>query len=418
MFCFGMALTYSPQMFISRIRIAIVCTALAAAAILIVFPRYQDLERESIASASSGVPAAPRFLTTKGTISPHATLVSTLVDSEIPAPLANDVAALIRPVFDVRKIHQGNPFQIDRELDGVLRDFQYKIDDERILKVSKTESGYDAEVQTLQLDSRTNFIDAEIHNSLFAALDGFPKGESLAESLAAIFAWDVDFNVDIQKGAKIRLVVDAQFHDNAFVKYGSIQAAELVNAGKSYRAYRFNDEYFDEKGNAVKRAFLSSPLKVMRVTSGFTYHRMHPILGTERPHLAIDYGAPEGTAAFAVANGTVIFAGPNGDLGNFVQIRHGNGLTTGYGHLSRIAAGVAVGRAVKQDEIVGYVGHTGLATGPHLHYMMTKGGTPINPSSIKAEPPKQMEAGMKPQYVAHIAALKQELDSGEQLAKK
>ena len=138
-----MSLTYSPQMFISRVRVAIVLVALTAA-ILIVFPRYQDLERESVVIASSGVPVAPKFLTTKGTISPRATLVSTLVDSEVPAPLANEVAALVRPVFDVRKIHQGNSYQINRELDGELRDFQYQIDDERILKVLKTESGYDA----------------------------------------------------------------------------------------------------------------------------------------------------------------------------------------------------------------------------------------------------------------------------------
>src|SRR5436190_1342324 len=341
-----MTLTYSPRMFLSRARIAVVFLALLAAVILILFPRYQDLERESVAIASSGVPVAPKFLTTKGTISRRATLVSTLVDSDVPSPLANEVASLVRPVFDVRKIHEGNPFQIDRGLDGELMDFQYTIDDERILKVLKTDSGYDAKVETLQLDSRRQVIHAEIQNSLFAALDNYPKGETLAEGLARIFAWDVDFNVDIQKGAQIHLVVEQQFHDNAFVKYGTIQAAELINNGKTYRAYRFNDEYFDEKGNAVKRAFLSSPLKVMRVTSGFTYHRMHPVLGTERPHLAIDYGAPEGTPAFAVANGTVIFAGPNGDLGNFVQIRHANGLTTGYGHLSRIASGIAAGRAI------------------------------------------------------------------------
>jgi len=404
-------------MIISRARVAIVCVAISTA-ILILFPRYQDLERESVAIASSGVPVAQKFLPTRGTTSRHATDVSTLVDSDVPAPLANEMAALVRPVFDVRKIHEGNPFQIDRELDGELKDFQYTIDDERILKVLKTESGYDAKVETLQLNARSQVIDAQIQNSLFSALDDFPKGELLAEGLARIFAWDVDFNVDIKKGATIRLVVDQQFHDNDFVKYGPIQAAELVNNGKTYRAYRFNDEYFDEKGNAVKRAFLTSPLKVMRVTSGFTYHRMHPILGTERPHLGIDYGAPEGTPAFAVANGTVVFAGRNGDLGNFVQIRHANGLTTGYGHLSRIAAGLATGRAIKQDELVGYVGHTGLATGPHLHYMMTKGGQPINPSSIKSEPPKPMDPGLKPEYMAHIAGLKQELDSGAQIASK
>jgi len=231
----------------------------------------------------------------------------------------------------------------------------------------------------------------------------------LADSLAAIFAWDVDFNVDIQKGAEIHLIVDEQSHDGTFVKYGPIQAAELVNSGKKFRAYRFQDAYYDEKGNAVKRSFLTSPLKVLHVTSGFTTLRMHPILGVARAHRAIDYGAPEGTSAFAVANGVVIFAGPNGDLGNFVEIRHANGLTTGYGHLSRIAAGVVPGRAIKQDDLVGYVGHTGLATGPHLHYLMTRGGKAINPSSMKSEPPTPIDAKLRPLFQASIVDLEKRL---------
>jgi murein DD-endopeptidase MepM/ murein hydrolase activator NlpD len=240
----------------------------------------------------------------------------------------------------------------------------------------------------------------------------------LADGRAGIFAWDVDFNVDIQKGARIRLVIDEQSHNGTFVKYGVIQAAQLENGGKTYRAYRFNDAYYDEKGNAVKRSFLTSPLKVLHITSGFTYRRMHPILGIERAHLAIDYGAPEGTSAFAVANGTVIFAGPNGDLGNYVEIRHVNGLTTGYGHLSRIAPGVATGRAIRQDEIVGYVGHTGLATGPHLHFLMTRGGKAINPLSMKSEPAIPMDGNLKPQFMAHIAEWQGKLGSSTQTAAK
>lgn len=379
--------------------------------IVVVVPRYQELERQSVASASAGVPVASRIKVLEGNISKNATLVSTLVASDVPAGLANDLAAQVRPVFDVRKIHAGNAYRIEEDLAGDLKTFEYKIDDERTLRVSRVSFGdavapsYDARIDTLDLETRTELMNVEIQSSLFGALDKFPKGDLLADGLEGIFAWDVDFNVDIQKGAEIRLVIDKQFHDGTFVKYGPIQAAQLVNDGKTYRAYRFKDAYYDEKGNAMKRAFLSSPLKVMRITSGFTYRRMHPILGVERAHLAVDYGAPEGTPAFAVANGTVIFAGPNGDLGNFVEIRHSNGMTTGYGHLSKIAPGVAKGRTVKQDEIVGLVGQTGLATGPHLHFMMTRGGKPINPRSMKAEPAVPIDAKLKPEFLAHIATV-------------
>jgi len=402
----------------------------AFAVILVVVPQLQELQRQSVASASSmilsvpAVPVVPAVQILEGSILKNATLVSTLVDSEVPSALANDIASQIRPVFDLRRIHTGNHYRIEKQLDGELMAFEYTIDDERTLKVFRgaslngSASEYDAKIETIQFDTRSKVMEVEIQTSLFNALDNFPKGESLADGLAGIFAWDVDFNVDIHRGAQIRLIVDEQYHDGSFVKYGRIQAAQLMNGGKTYRAYRFNDAYYDEKGNAVKRAFLTSPLKVLHITSGFTYRRAHPILGIERAHLAIDYGAPEGTSAFAVANGMVIYSGPKGDLGNFVQIRHMNGMTTGYGHLSRIAPGVVSGRAIKQDDLVGYVGHTGLATGPHLHYIMTRGGTPINPSSMKAEPPIPMDGNLKPHFMSHIAEWQQTLGASTQTASK
>jgi murein DD-endopeptidase MepM/ murein hydrolase activator NlpD len=397
------------------------------AVILIVIPQLQELQIESVASASSinpSVPTVPAVLIREGTISKNATLVSTLIDSQVPSALANDIAGQIRPVFDLRRIHSGNHYRTETQLDGALVAFEYTIDDERTLKVFRNPAldaspfDYSARIDTIQFETRPKVMDVEIQTSLFGALEDFPKGTLLADGLAGIFAWDVDFNVDIHKGATIRLVVDEQYHEGTFVKYGRIQAAQLVNGGKTYRAYRFNDAYYDEKGNAVKRAFLTSPLKVLRVTSGYAYRRSHPILGISRAHLAIDYGAPEGTPAFAVANGMVIRAGRNGDLGNFVEIRHANGMTTGYGHLSRIAPGVAAGRAIKQDDLVGYVGHTGLATGPHLHYIMTRGGKPINPNSMKAEPPIPMDGNVKPQFLSHIAEWQQTLGAGTQTASK
>src|SRR5256714_10354169 len=202
-------------------------------------------------------------------------------------------------------------------------------------------------------------------------------------------------------------------HDGNCVRYGKIQAAELVNAGHRYRGFLFRDSYYDEKGASLKRAILASPLKFTpRVTSGFTYRRMHPILGTARAHLATDYGAPTGSPVVAVADGTVTFAGWDSGYGNLVRIKHASGLTSGYAHLSHIASGVRAGHAIQQGESVGLVGQTGLATGPHLHFMMAKNGTPINPVPAlkKGEPAPPIEGKMKQEFAQSLEPIQARLN--------
>ena len=222
----------------------------------------------------------------------------------------------------------------------------------------------------------------------------------------------MDFSTEIQPGDQIRVVVDEFSHDGAFVKYGKIQAAELINTGKHYRGFRFNDSYYDQKGVSLKRAFLASPLKFTpRITSGFNYRRMHPILGHERAHLATDYGAASGSPVVAIANGTVTFAGWSDSYGNLVRIKHASGLTSGYAHLSKIAAGVRSGHAMKQGELVGLVGQTGLATGPHLHFEMAQNGKPINPVPAlkKGEPAPPLDGKQKTQFAKQIALTQEKL---------
>ncbi|HZI51903.1 MAG TPA: peptidoglycan DD-metalloendopeptidase family protein [Terriglobia bacterium] len=356
--------------------------------------------------------ALPRIEVVEGSFKRNTTLVATLVDFDVPSELAESLATLIQPVFDVRGFRSGKTFKLEKDTDGALRAFEYKISDEKILEVQRGLDAYEARVATLDLESRDTVITAEItasRNSLYAALadhEGNPV--QLAEKVASIFAWDVDFNSDMQLDDRIRIVVPAYYYEGTFVKWGDIQAAELVNSRKTYRAFRYEGSYYDAKGNAMKRALLASPLPFNpRVTSGFSRRRLHPILGTRRPHLAVDYGAPTGTKVQAVANGTVTFAGWDSGYGNLVQIRHSGGLTTGYAHLSRIA--VRAGSRVDQGDLIGNVGQTGLATGPHLHFMMTKGGRPIDPRSMKSEPPIPINAGLLPSFLAHIAPLEGQL---------
>src|SRR5262249_21175861 len=158
------------------------------------------------------------------------------------------VAALIKPVFDVRKFRFGNPFRLEKELDGSLRKFEYKIDDESVLKVEKQADSFAASVEKLELNTRESTITTEIKSSLWEAMQDQPKGEYLATELAQIFQWQVDFNTEIQPSDRIRMIVDEDFHNEQFVKYGVIKAAELVNEGRTYRAFLFRGSYYDEKG--------------------------------------------------------------------------------------------------------------------------------------------------------------------------
>src|SRR5579862_1454356 len=382
--------------------------------LIVVLPKYYELNIDSIPPLAPPSADAPRTQVVEDTIHKNRTLVATLVDYDVPVTIANEVADLIRPVFDLRKMRFGNAFRLEKEFDGTLKAFEYKIDDESILKVHKGSDSYEAKVEKIDLESHEAAITAEIHSSLWEALSDVPKREYLATELAEIFQWQVDFSTEIQPGDQIRVIVDEFSHDGNFVKYGKIQAAELVNTGKHYRGFRFNDSFYDEKGVSLKRAILASPLKFTpRITSAFSYRRMHPILGRERAHLATDYGAPSGSPVVAVANGTVTFAGWSDSYGNLVRIKHASGLSSGYAHLSKIAAGVRAGHAMKQGELVGLVGQTGLATGPHLHFEMAKNGTPINPVPAlkKGEPAPPLEGKLKGQFAEQISPVQAKLDA-------
>src|SRR5262245_17422739 len=379
-------------------------------------PRYWELRIQSIPPLEPPLPVinpVPQIEVVEDTIQKNRTLVATLVDYEVPVAIANEIADLIKPVFDVRKFRFGNAFRLERALDGTLTRFEYKIDDESVLKVQKGSESYEAKVEKLDLDMRETTLTAEIHSSLWEALGDLPKREYLATELAQVFQWQVDFSTEIQPGDQIRLIVDEAIHDGNFVKYGKIRAAELVNAGRRYRGFLFRDSYYDEKGLSLKRAMLASPLKFTpRISSGFTHRRMHPILGSERAHLATDYAAPAGSPVVSVANGVVTSAGWDGGYGNLVRIKHASGLTSGYAHLSHIASGVRAGQALKQGEIIGLVGQTGLATGPHLHFMMTKNGSPINPVPAlkKGEAAPPIEGKLKAEFAQVIAPTRARLD--------
>jgi murein DD-endopeptidase MepM/ murein hydrolase activator NlpD len=321
-------------------------------------------------------------------IAPGATFASLLRAQGIAA---SDVAAVVlqaASVFDFRKVRAHQPYRLAKTANGTVRSFEYEIDGDRFLRVVR--SAADALVasvvpipKTLAVEVVRGRIDRNTP-SLVAALAAAGETIDLTLALADIFGGEIDFTTDVQPGDHVELTVEKQFRENrSFAGYGPILAAEFTNAGRRVRAVRFTPEggsaaYFDERGVSMRRFFLASPLKFQPVvTSSFSRSRLHPMLREYRAHLGVDYRAPAGAPVVAVADGVVVSAGVSGGSGRMVHLRHANGFETQYLHLSSIA--VRAGSRVRQGELIGRVGATGLATAPHLDYRLKQHGAYINP---------------------------------------
>jgi murein DD-endopeptidase MepM/ murein hydrolase activator NlpD len=289
-------------------------------------------------------------------------------------------------VHRLRDISAGRPYKITLDPGNNVLSLAYHINDEEILRVVRSDSGFQAERLAIEYDRRIGALGGVVRSNIVAALPDGGQSALLAIALSDIFSWDVDFNTDFRKGDTFRVLVEEHWLDGEFRKFGDILAAELFVDGHAYRAYRFDPggrpDYFDDDGKSLRKAFLKAPLSYRRISSGFTNRRMHPILKIARPHLGVDYAAPAGTPVSTVGDGTVTFAGRKGPNGNLVIVRHPNGYATTYGHLSRIAKGIRRGRAVRQGDVIGRVGATGRATGPHLDFRIRRNGRFLNPLSV------------------------------------
>ncbi len=319
-------------------------------------------------------------------------------------------------VYRLRQIHPGRPyrFEVD-ELNGI-NSFTYAISDHEILKIERNENGFTAARHEVPYESRVMTLSGEIEDSLMGALGQAREDTALALAISDILAWDIDFNTDLRKGDRFRVIVEGLYLDGEFKKYGRVLAVEFVNDTRVHKAYRFEQngrgDYFDSNGNSLRKAFLKAPLSFRRISSSFSRSRRHPILKIRRPHHGVDYAAPTGTPVSATADGRVTFSGRKGQYGKLVILSHRNGMQTYYGHLSRIASGVRIGRQVKQGDWVGNVGTTGLATGPHLHYEMRQNGRPINPARIKMEAGQPVPATFMAAFGEITCAAEREFASG------
>jgi murein DD-endopeptidase MepM/ murein hydrolase activator NlpD len=295
-------------------------------------------------------------------------------------------------VLRLRELRDGRPYRIVLDGNGRIDSFSYGITDEATLKLTRAGEGFAAEKVQAAYERRLLSIGRTIRNSLIAAMEegGGAGGLLVALQLSDILAGDIDFSTDLRVNDTFKIIVEGLYRDGKFVKYGEILAAEFHNNGKVHRAYAFGQDgktgYYDQTGRSLRRSFLKSPLSFRRISSGFSRGRYHPILKILRPHQGIDYAAAAGTPVSAAGDGRVLFAGSRGQYGNLVILSHRNGYKTYYGHLSRIAGGVRTGAKMDQGSVIGFVGATGLATGPHLHYEMRINDRPVSPVSVKAIP--------------------------------
>jgi N-acetylmuramoyl-L-alanine amidase len=301
------------------------------------------------------------------------------------------ITAHLKPIFDFRDCNPGDSFRVSFDDSGQLRRFAYEANLIDIYEVRSEGDRYVASKKDLILDRQLTRVEGEIESTLFDALERAGEGDLLALAFADIFAWEIDFHNDPRKEDRFKILVEKLYKDGQFVRYGRILAVTYDSASHGYRAFYFDEParqegYYDEQGRSLEKSFLRSPLRFTKITSGYSRRRRHPILGGYHPHLAVDYAAPTGTPVRAVGDGRVIFCGWNRGYGKQVTVRHPNGYTTYYGHLSRYARGIGKGKRVTQKQIIGYVGSTGFATGPHLDYRISKNGRFLDPLKMKSPP--------------------------------
>jgi|RhiMethySRZTD1v2_1073278.scaffolds.fasta_scaffold15942_3 murein DD-endopeptidase MepM/ murein hydrolase activator NlpD len=341
----------------------------------------------------SDVYLKPETVIVEAKVPRNATLGGLLREQMLAEPFVVAAIEAARAVFNPRQLHSDRSYRLVRSVDGMLREFEYQIDTDRFLRIIARDRSrpteldaevvpYEKQVDVVAVRGR---IDSD-HPSVIAAIEETGETIQLALAVAEIFSGEIDFDSDLQSGDSFDILVEKKSHDGQFSDYGAVLGARFITDGRDLRAIRWVDPatgkaaFYDDAGRSLKRFFLRSPLRFEpRVTSGFSRRRLHPVFRTYRAHLGIDYGAPTGAPVVAVSPGTVVSVGWSGGGGNMVRLRHGSGYESYYLHLSSFAKGIRAGVHVDQGQLIGRVGATGTATGPHLDYRLRKNGVFVNP---------------------------------------
>jgi len=305
--------------------------------------------------------------------------------------------------------------------DGKLLALEYDRDILTTLRINRSDDRFDSEILKSELQTKIFETGATINSSLFIAGQRAGLSDNLIMQLVAIYGWDIDFVMDIRKGDSFRLIYEEQYKGDTKVAEGPILAAEFINRDKSYRAVRYAQadgraDYYSDDGTSMRKAFLRTPLNFTRISSGFSLNRRHPVLNTIRAHRGVDYAAPAGTPVKAAGDGTITSIGTNGGYGRVITIKHGGTYSTLYAHLSRYARGLKKGSRVSQGQTIGYVGMTGLATGPHLHYEFRVHGVHRNPLTVQLPKAESIPEKYLPDFRDKTAPLLARLENRGQAA--
>jgi murein DD-endopeptidase MepM/ murein hydrolase activator NlpD len=350
----------------------------------------------AVAAGSAAAPVAPPGVV-EGKVEKSDTLGRMLKKAGLSAAETDEVIRSLSGKLDFRTIKAGQTFRIERGPDGRVKLFELVLSKVHRVRAQRQPSG---ELQGTSDESETRLelksISGKIDSTLYSAMKAAGEQGGLVDFFVDVFAYDIDFFVDTHEGDTFRIVVEKQFKDQELIKYGRILAAEYSGKAGTFQTFFWNGKYYDATGASSEKGMLKTPLKFARVSSGFDRNRMHPVLHTVRAHLGVDYAAPVGTPVWAAADGVVTHKAPSGGAGNLVMIRHEGGIETAYMHLSKFA-NITVGQKIAAKTVIGYVGTTGLSTGPHLHFGVKKDGAFVDPTKLapmrgKPVPGRELDA--------------------------
>jgi len=354
--------------------------------------------------ACSGKPAEADKSVKKYTINPGDTLIESLRDSGLDPSQSIEIISAIKKVFDPRSCRPGDYFEFSADASGKWEYFRYYPSGLNYYSVEKLPAGATAALKKEREGNKVvDTASGKIKSSLWEAMVSRGLSPELINDFAEKFAWQIDFLTEPRVNDTYKLVWEKFVTDDGQVIKGKILAAQYIASGQLYTAVLYaspkgDENYYSPDGKSLRRAFLKAPLQYARISSYFTRKRFHPILRYFRPHLGIDYAAPSGTPVSSVADGTVIFAARKGGFGNLLRVRHTNGFVSDYGHLKGFKKGVRAGTRVSQGQVIGFVGSTGLSTGPHLDFRISKNGSYINFMAIKFPPAQSISEKEKENF--------------------
>ncbi|TNE69630.1 peptidase M23 [bacterium] len=374
-----------------------------------------SVEEPELTAYPFGIFSDDSLIIESGRIKRNETLYSILSAKTVSMVDIHEVAKRSKKVFNFRNLSIRNPYHVVRKADSTHKPmyFIYETSMRDYVKVALDDSIF-AVTGTKPSEYKEHIAAGVVESSLYASLMEQDLDPQLAYQIAEVFAWQVDF-YRVQKGDSYQVILEREFIDEKPTGDAIIKAARFNQSGDTYYAFRFEDNgrarYFDEHGNSLQKTFLKAPLKYSRVSSRYTKRRFHPVLKTYKAHLGTDYVAPKGTPVYAVADGIIEKAGYGKNNGNFVKIRHNSIFESGYLHFSKLAAGIKTGKRVKQGQVIGYVGDTGLASGTHLCYRFWKNGTQVDPYKQYNPPAQPIETELMVEYLTFMNHLKVRLDS-------